>query len=166
MKRRKTWILVLVCLALVLGPTALFARRRIARRTQPTTPVTITWPAPAPTASTPPPAPPFKIDPEQAMTDILRLRNSEGFGSDEAGDAAFENALREIIAKEHGVEPATVQTELPAQNIASPVEALRHSAKHFDDRAAELEAAKDYAAADSARATAAELRREARRLDP
>jgi hypothetical protein len=167
----KRYVWIVVCLLLVLGllPGVLFAKRRFSRRTTPVRTEPVAAPAATPAVAPLPTAAPFKIDPNQALSDILRLRSELGVEGDPAGDAGFEQALREIIAKEHGeLEPAVpAASVLPAARAdRSAVDALRQSAKHFEERAAELEAVKDYAAADAAREVAASLRREARRLDP
>jgi hypothetical protein len=115
-----------------------------------------------------------RIDPQQAIADIMALRAAHG-GVDPEVDAEFAGALQRLISEEHGTLPAG-QTFEDAPPIVGPVaapvaenasvSALRASAQHFDARAAEFEAKKQYAQADAARATARELWQEARRLDP
>jgi hypothetical protein len=110
-----------------------------------------------------------RIDPHQAMADLLAVRRSLG-GDSPVSDADFAAALQDVIEEREGVtvalpralQPAAVAPPVAAGNVA----ALRQSAAHFEARAAELEAARDYDEADTARATAAALRQEARRLDP
>jgi hypothetical protein len=119
-----------------------------------------------PLATTPP-----KIDPDQAMLDILSLRAAQEDSLDPEADAEFADALRRVIAEKHG-EP----TLLPAAAIeavsktqkspppAGSAEALRIASEHFEAQAAELEARQAYEEADAARQTAATLRMEARKL--
>jgi hypothetical protein len=111
-----------------------------------------------------------RIDPQQAIADIMALRAAQG-GVDPEVDAEFAGALQRLISEEHGTLPAE-QTFENAPPIVAPaaenasVSALRASAQHFDALAAEFEAKRQYAQADAARATARELWQEARRLDP
>jgi hypothetical protein len=169
--KRYAWIVACLALLVAVLPNVLLAKRRFARRTTPVRTQPVTASVTVPQASQQPQPTPLqlKIDPHQAFADILRLRSEIGVQGDAVGDAGFEEALREIIAKEHGaLEPVTpAAAALSAAPLrTSPVDALRQSAEHFDERAAELEAGKDYIAADAARDVAASLRREARRLDP
>lgn len=186
MQRSARWIIGGLALALLMtmGGNA-DARRRFARRARAARPVAA---APAPRATAALPAaetpvaknadvsdgPAVRIDPRQAMADILALRAAQG-GSDATGDAEFADALQRLIAEKHGEVLeipglAPVESHLPAAAPALPsfesVLMLRAAAVHFDARAAELEAQKAYQEADAARATAAALRAEARRLDP
>lgn len=112
-----------------------------------------------------------RIDPDQAMLDILSLRAGQSDVVDPEADAEFADALRRVIAEKHG-EPtllptAAVEAVSKAQNSPpsdGSVEALRSASEHFEAQAAELEARQAYTEADAARQTAAALRQEVRRL--
>ncbi len=118
------------------------------------------------TSATPP-----KIDPDQAMLDILSLRAGQSDVVDPAADAEFADALRRVIAEKQG-EPTLLPTaaiEAVSQSQESPppagsVQALRLAGEHFEAQAAELEAREAYTEADAARQTAAALRLEVRKL--
>lgn len=113
-------------------------------------------------------APPsIRIDPAQAMADILALRAAQT-GAAVTDDGEFTSALQRLIAEKHGETVAPLEQPPVATGAVDTdaLAALRNSLLHFEQRAAELEAAKAYAEADAARATAAGLRQEIRRLDP
>lgn len=112
-----------------------------------------------------------RIDPDQAMLDILSLRAGQSDVIDPEADAEFADALRRVIAEKQG-EPtllptAAIEAVSKAQNgppSAGSVQALRLAGEHFETQAAELEARQAYTEADAARQTAAALRQEVRRL--
>lgn len=116
-------------------------------------------------------AAPPKIDPDQAMLDILSLRAGQTDVIDPVAEAEFADALRRVIAEKHG-EPTLLPAaalEAVAKTQENPpsedsVRALRAAGEHFEAQAAEFEARQAYTEADAARQTAAALRLEVRRL--
>lgn len=172
LRRWLAWGLLTIIVGLMVFDSSALAGRRSARRIPRPVPVQESEPsAPAATVAVRPPMP--TIDPRQAMADILSLRQAQGSG-DAVADEAFADALQKLVAEKHGTTVAPLIEASPRNRIeplvdtaaTQAVETLRAAARHFDRRADELESEKQYEAADSARQTAAELRGEARRLDP
>lgn len=128
--------------------------------------------SPAAKEQLPPSSATPRIDPQQALADIMALRQAQGLADPET-DREFAGALQRLIQEKHGqgtvmIEPVApiVRPKLETSAGSAVVDHLRQSAAHFDGVANDLESRKAYAEADAARHTAEALRREARRLDP
>lgn len=152
------------------------ARRQTVRRGNAQRSADVTRPAtassPAAQEQLPPPSATPRIDPQQALADIMALRQAQGLADPET-DSEFAGALQRLIHEKHGqgtvtIEPVApiVRSKLETDADSAVVDHLRQSAAHFDSVANDLERRKVYAEADAARHTAEALRREARRLDP
>lgn len=174
---RGAWFAVLALMAVgtaMPSENALaLGRRRAARKPVPAASASVPTPAVVVAAVPEEPALPatdIRIDPRQALADIMALRQAQGM----SGDTEFAGALQRLISEKHGAAPVAsteapitpIEADAPPTADSDTVSALRASARHFDDRANAFEAARAYAEADAARQTANTLRHEARRLDP